>query len=352
MKLAELSESIATQGFPNTVDGDPDLQIHTVNTLGGARAGEISFLSNPKYRQQLQSTQASAVIITPEEVLPDHLSGLRSNDPYAAMTAAMIAIHGHRRHPAWGVHRQAVIAGSAKVGANPNIGPHTTICEQVVIGANVTMYPGCFIGDHVQIGDDVVLYPNVVVYDHTRIGDRVTVHANTVAGGDGLGYAPVNGKWLKIPQAGRTVIEDDVEIGVCCALERATLGETRIGRGSKLSDLVVIGHGTQVGESCMFVAQVGVAGSVNIGDRVTLGGQAGISGHLSIGDDALVGPKSAVWSDVEANAQYQGTPPATHGYEFRRQAASFRRLPQFGKRLRALERKLAQLRRQLGVDDE
>jgi UDP-3-O-[3-hydroxymyristoyl] glucosamine N-acyltransferase len=268
------------------------------------------------------------------------------------MTAAMIAIHGHRQHPNWGLHSQSAIASTAKLGANPNIGPHTTISDHVSIGDNVTIYPGCYIGDHVQIGDDVVLYPNVVVYDRTQIGNRVTIHANTVAGGDGLGYAPVNGDWFKIPQAGRTVIEDDVEIGVCCALERATLGETRIGRGTKLSDLVVIGHGTQVGESCMLVAQVGIAGSVTIGNRVTLGGQAGISGHLNIGDDALVGPKSAVWTDVESQANYLGTPPATRDYEFRRQVACIRQLPKLGKRVKALERELAALREQLQGDDE
>ena len=348
MKLAALSESIAAQGFANQIDGDHELQINKINTLEHAGAGDISFLANPRYRSKLAETHASAVILVPGEPIPEALSALRCDDPYGAMTAAMIAIHGHRRHPRWGRDPRAVIATTASIGEDPNIGPNVTIDADVTIGNNATIYPGCYIANGTVIGNDVVLYPNVVIYDHSRIGDRVSIHANTVIGGDGLGYAPVDGRWMKIPQSGRTVIEDDVEIGVCCALERATLGETRIGAGSKLSDLVVIGHGTQVGEDCMLVAQVGVAGSVNIGKRVTLGGQAGISGHLSIGDGALVGPKSAVWSDIEANARYLGTPPATRDYEFRRQAAAMRRLPELGKRLKALERELAKLKQRSG----
>ena len=194
------------------------------------------------------------------------------------------------------------------------------------------------------MGDGVTLFPNVVLYDGTRVGNRVTIHAGSVVGQDGLGYAPIDGKWLKIPQVGRTVIEDDVEIGACCALDRATLGETRIGRGTKFSDMVVIGHGTKVGEHCMFVAQVGVAGSTKIGHHVTLAGQVGVSGHLTIGDNVRVGAKSGVHSNIDAGAEYMGS-PAVESSAFKRQASVAHRLPELKKRVRDLETEVAELRK-------
>ena len=220
----------------------------------------------------------------------------------------------------------------------------------MVIGANVTIYPGCYVGDDVIIGDDVILYPNVVIYDGSRLGDRVALHSGTVVGEDGLGYAPVEGKWVKIPQAGRVVIEDDVEMGACCALDRATLGETRIGRGTKFSDGVVIGHGTKVGEHCIFVAQVGLAGSVNVGDHVSLAGQVGVCGHLSIGDKAVVGAKSVVWSSIERGGNYLGY-PAVESRSYRKQVATAQRLPEMHRRLRDLERQVEQLRKRLQQHD-
>ena len=345
-KLAELSESLATQGFHNEIDGDPQVVIRAANTLEDARAGEISFLANPKYRDQLLTTHASAVIVPPGEKVPDGIAALRCSDPYGAITAAIKRIYGPRKHPHWGLSKRASIAQTSRIGENANIGPHVTLAERVQIGRNATVYPGCYVGEGVTIGDDVTLYPNVVIYEGTHIGNRVTLHAGTVVGQDGLGYAPVDGQWLKIPPVGTIIIEDDVEMGACCALDRATLGETRIGKGTKLSDLVVIGHGTKIGEHCMFVAQVGVAGSVTIGDGVILAGQAGVAGHLSIGDRALIGAKSAVWSSVKAGTHSLGY-PATNSYRYRRQVANVQRLPELQKRLRALEIEVEQLRKRL-----
>lgn len=346
MKLTELSESLATQGFHNEIDGDSEVVIRAANTLEDAQAGDIAFLANPKYRGQLLTTRASAVIVPPDENVPDGIAALRCADPYGAITAAIKHIYGPRRHPQWGLSERASIAQTSRVAKNANIGPHVTLSERVQIGRNATIYPGCYVGEGVTIGDDVTLYPNVVIYEGTHIGNRVTLHAGTVVGQDGLGYAPVDGQWLKIPPVGTIIIEDDVEMGACCALDRATLGETRIGKGTKLSDLVVIGHGTKVGEHCIFVAQVGVAGSVTIGDRVILAGQAGVAGHLSIGDRALIGAKSAVWSSVEADTHALGY-PAMNSYRYRRQVANVRRLPDLQKRLRDLEIEVEQLRKRL-----
>ncbi len=342
--LSDLSDYLASQGFPCRIDGSPDITIQRANTLEDAGEGDISFLSNGKYKSQLVITSASAVIVTEEEAKPAHMTVLRCADPYAAITAAIIRIHGYRQHPQWGQDERASIAATASIGANGNIGPNVSIADGVTIGANATVYAGCYIGDNVTIGDDVILYPNVVIYEGSWLGDRVTLHSGTVVGEDGLDYAPVENTWFKIPPAGRVVIEDDVEMGACCALNKATLGETRIGKGTKFSDGVVIGHGVTVGEDCLFVAQVGVAGSVRIGDNVTLAGQVGVCGHLEIGDNVVVGAKSVVWSSIESGQHYLGN-PAVQSRSYRKQVAAAKRLPEMKKRLRTLERDVEHLRK-------
>ena len=344
--LGDLSDYLASQGFPCRLDGSPDITIQAANTLEDAGEGDISFLSNRKYRSQLATTAASAVIVTEEEAKPAHMTVLRCADPYAAITAAIIRIHGYRQHPQWGQNKRASIAATASIGANANIGPNVSIADGVTVGANATVYPGCYIGDNVTIGDDVILYPNVVIYDGSRLGDRVTLHSGTVVGEDGLGYAPVDGTWFKIPASGRVVIEDDVEMGACCALNNATLGTTRIGKGTKFSDGVVIGHGVNVGEHCLFVAQVGIAGSVNIGNNVQLAGQVGVCGHLAIGDNAVVNAKSIVWSSLEPGRTYLGN-PAVESRTHRKQLVAGRKLPEMQKRLHALEREVEYLRKSL-----
>jgi len=351
MKLRDLSAALAQRELPNQVEGDGDVSVRSVNTLADANEGEISFLSNPKYRAQMEQTQASAVIVPPDVEIPAGLAAIRCRSPYNAMATATVLLHGYRRHPQWGVDRRSEIADSARIGLNANIGPYVTIAEGVSIGANATIYPGCYIGDGVSIGDDVILYPNVVIYDSSVLGHRVTLHAGTVIGEDGLGYAPVGEGWMKIPQVGRVVLEDDVEMGAGCTLDRATLGETRVGSGTKFSDQVVIGHGCKIGSNCMFVAQVGLAGSVTVGNRVSLGGQVGVVGHLSIGDNTVVNAKSVVWSSVDANQTVLGY-PAIDAKQFLRQGAVVRKLPDMHKRLRQLEAEVAQLREHLDADEQ
>lgn len=349
--LGMLSDYLSRQGFDNTLEGLPQRRVTAINTLQNANASDLSFLTNSKYRNKLVATQAAAVILDRETPLPRQLAGIRCDDPHGAVTTAIIRLHGYRQHPRWGIDPHAVIDATAQIGAGANIGSYSVIDADAVLGERVTVYPHCYVGAGVTIGEDTVLYPNVTVYDRTWIGARVTVHAGTVIGQDGLGYAPVDGRWLKIPQIGCVMINDDVEIGANCAIDRATLGETVIGRGSKFSDLVVIGHGTTLGEHCMIVAQVGIAGSVTVGDQVTLGGQAGVSGHLTIGDGATVGAKSGVWSSIEPGAHVLGGEPAQPTFSHRRQLVSARRLPDLVKRLRALEIEVERLNRQW-ADDE
>ena len=277
-KLGALARHLESQGLTSEIVGDEQTPILGVNTLEDAVEGELSFLTNPKYRQLAVESRASAIIVGREETLRFKVPVLRCKDPYAALTVAAIHIHGNRHHPQWGISARATISPSARIGAGASIAAGVTIEDDVVIGKHAVAYPGVYVARNVTIGDDVVLYPNATVYEDCALGNRVTIHAGTVIGEDGLGYAPLDRAWLKIPQVGRVVIGDDVEIGSNCTIDRATMGATRIGSGTKFSNLIAVGHGTTIGEDCMLVAQVGIAGSAVIGKHVTIAGQAGIVG--------------------------------------------------------------------------
>jgi UDP-3-O-[3-hydroxymyristoyl] glucosamine N-acyltransferase len=264
---------------------------------------------------------------------------------------AIIALHGHRRHPQWGCNTQAAIAPTAKIGKNPNIAGGVTIAAGVTIGDNCTIYPGCYVGEHARLGDDCTLFPNVVIYDRSELGNRVTIHAGSVIGEDGLGYAPNGDKWVKIPQVGRAVIGDDVEIGANCTIDRATLGTTEIGPGTKFGNVIVIGHGSKVGPDCLFVGLIGVAGSVTIGRHVTLAGQVGIAGHLTVGDGAMVGAQSGISGNIEPQARVFGS-PAMPMDEAKRAIAVIPKLPEWVKRVKKLEREVADLRAKINAADQ
>jgi UDP-3-O-[3-hydroxymyristoyl] glucosamine N-acyltransferase len=220
------------------------------------------------------------------------------------------------------------------------------IDENVQIGDKATVYPGVFIARGCRIGKNVSLFPNVVIYENCVLGNRVTIHAGTVIGEDGLGYAPVKEKWVKIPQIGNVIIGNDVEIGPNCTIDRATLGSTTIGSGSKFSNLIAIGHGTRIGEDCMLVAQVGIAGSVIVGRHVTMAGQAGVVGHIQIGDNAVVGAKAGVTNSIEPDTTVLGQ-PAVPINDCKRQVAVVQRLPAIKKEVLRLRRDLEKLMKEL-----
>ncbi len=306
-----------------TVQGDGSVEIRAAGTLEEAKSGEVSFLSNPRYMQQLHRTKASAVIATPG-VGADHVTLLHTADPYHAFAQAMVILHGFRKHPFSGVHPKAVVDATA------------------TIGSGSVVYPGVYIGPGAVIGKDCILYPNVVIYDGCVIGDRVTVHAGSVIGQDGFGYATHRGEHHKIPQVGNVVVESDVEIGANCAIDRATLGSTVIGKGTKFSNGVVIGHGTKIGAHGLFVAQVGVAGSTTIGHHATIGGQAGIVGHLKIGDNVNVTAQAGVLEGIPDQTTVIGFPalPVSQG---RRVYAALAQLPELIKRIKELEQQVEEL---------
>ena len=320
------------------VVGNADLLIHAANTLEKAGAGEISFLANPKYRKQLQATSASAVVV--KEEVEATASLLLVGDPYYAFTQIVILMYGHRRHKQSGISAKASIDASATIGSGTHIHDFAVVSNNVTLGKNCVLYPGVFIGEQVTIGDDCVLYPNAVVYDGSRIGDRVIVHANATIGEDGFGFATHRGKHHKIPHIGGVIIEDDVEIGAGAAIERGTFSDTVVGEGTKIGDAVVVGHGTVIGPHCLFVPQVGIAGSTTIGRHCVAAGQVGIGGHLKIGNQVTMAAKSAVLSDQPDGITVFGT-PAFDVADAKRAMLSIRNLPELLKRVRELERRLA-----------
>lgn len=344
--LKDICSYLCGIGMNSTVDGDDTREILSVATLEEAGPQQISFLSNPKYEAMLATTKAGCVVVTKDQTVPAGMTVIRTADSYAAIMAIMVRVHGYRKHKPIGVSAAAVIDPSAQIGPNATIHHGVTIDEGVTIGRNVVLYPGVYLARNCRIGDDCILYPNVVVYDDCIVGNRVTLHAGTVIGEDGLGYAPVGDKWYKIPQIGIAEVEDDVELGANCAVDRATLGKTIIGAGTKFSNLVAIGHGAKIGQDCMFVAQVGIAGSVTVGRRVKIAGKAGVAGHLSIGDNAEIAAMAGVMRDVPANLRVGGA-PAMPIKDFMRSASMLERLPQLYKQLQQLQDKVEQLSKQI-----
>lgn len=345
--LTDLCAVLEQYGMKPVLKGEGRRPIQRIATLEEAVAGDVSFLSNPKYEKMLQTTHASAVVLRPGVQAPEHLDLIQVDDPYAAITVLIVKLHGYRQHrPVPARPKCTHVHETARIGENAILHPGVTIDEDVVIGRDAVIYPGCYVGPRCRIGDKVLLYPNVVLYDDTVLGHRVTIHASTVVGEDGLGYAPVGGQWVKIPQIGHVEIEDDVEIGANCAIDRATLGKTVIGRGTKFSNLIAIGHGTHIGAHCLFVAQVGVAGSVTVGEHVTMAGQAGVVGHIRIGDNATIGAKAGVTNSVPDGETVLGQ-PAIPIHDKKREVVYIARLPDLNDTVKRLERQVAELEKRL-----
>ena len=303
--------------------GKRDRIISAVAPLAGANTGQLSFLSNRKYAAQLAASKAGAILV------PQNLEGkddrwIRVDDPYFAIARIMTKWFGARPMPK-GISPQASIAASAKLGASVAVGPFTVIGEDVVIGDNTAIFQNVSIEAGSSVGNDCIVYPNVVIYDGMRIGHRCIIHAGVVIGSDGYGFAMHDGKHHKIPQIGIVRIEDDVEIGAGTTIDRAALGETVIGEGTKIDNLVQIGHNVKIGKHCLLVSQVGIAGSTELGDHVFVAGQSGFSGHLKIGNRVQVAAKSAVLDDVPDDTKVMGS-PAMPFTEFARRQAALKRL--------------------------
>jgi UDP-3-O-[3-hydroxymyristoyl] glucosamine N-acyltransferase len=335
--LAELAELLGAR-----LVGDGTVAITGVAGLREARRGDVTFLVNPRYEAYLKDTGASAVLVS--EVRPDcAIPQLVAADPYMAFLKAVKIFRQERPRPPVGVHATAVIAPGVVLGRDVSIGPHVVIEEGAVLGDRAVVMAQCYVGHRVHIGADSCLYPQVIVREDCRLGERVVLHSSVTVGADGFGYARNEGSYFKVPQVGNVVLEDDVEVGAGTCIDRATTGTTRIGEGSKIDNLVQIGHNVEIGRHVIVAAMSGIAGSTRIADDVTIGAQAGVTGHIVIGEGAIVASRGGVTKSVPAGAVVSGVLPARpHGIE-RRIQASIARLPQLVQRLLRLEQKVAEL---------
>lgn len=319
------------------LEGDAEIEIRACAALEAAGPGTITFLADPRHRGRLAATRASAVIL-PRDGTPSPVPALRVAQPYLAFVQVLERLHPAPR-PAPGVHPTAILGRETRLGPNAHVGPYAVIGDRVVIGADAVIHARVTVYDGVEIGDGFTAHAGVVVREGVRIGHRVTLHAGAVIGSDGFGFLPLPDGARKIPQVGTVVLEDDVEIGANSTVDRAMLGETRIGRGTKLDNLVMVGHGSTIGPGCLLAAQVGLAGGTRLEARVMMGGQAGASGHLTIGEGARVAAQAGVHQDLPAGAVVGGS-PAVPVETYRRVSAALSRVPDALRRLRRLERRL------------
>jgi UDP-3-O-[3-hydroxymyristoyl] glucosamine N-acyltransferase len=333
-----LSELAAAVG--GRVDGDAGRRVRRVATLEEAGPDELSFLTNPRYRLALKSSRAGAILVGPG-VTVEGRDLLVAPDPYLALAEILDRMHQAPR-PVLGVSPDARIAPGAAVGAEVAIAAFAVVGGGARIGDRAVVGAGAVIGEGSAIGEDTVLMPRVVLYPGTLVGARCLIHAGVVLGGDGFGFATSAGTHRKVRQLGRVVVEDDVEIGANSTVDRGTLGETRIGRGTKIDNLVMVAHGAVIGPHGLLAAQAGVSGSTRIGSHVTMAGQSGAAGHLRMGDRVVVAAKTAVFSDVLDGSFVAGIPAVDHR-AWKRSVALVKMLPELRSRLRALEERLAVL---------
>lgn len=295
--------------------GDASRPLEGCNGIEQAGPRDLTFVANRKYAAALTTTKAGAVVLSAEDAkaAPPHLTVLVAGDPYFAFREAVVALHGFRRQPPPGISPLAVVDPTAAIGQGCSIGPFAVIAAGARLGSRCVIYPHTYIGPGAVIGDDCILYASVTIYDGCVLGQRVILHAGCVVGQDGFGYATTRlpgeeTRHHKIPQVGNAVIEDDVEMGAGCTIDRATVGSTRVGKGAKFSDQVAIGHGAAIGRHNLFVAQVGIAGSTTTGDYVVMGGQVGVAGHLSIGAGVQLAAQAGVMTDIPPGEKYGGQP--------------------------------------------
>lgn len=330
-----------------TVEGDPGTKLNTIARIEEGHAGALSFLSNPKYEPFIYTTGASAVLVKKDFIASKEVTAtlIRVEDPYQAL-ARLLTIYDEQSRPVKkGIHPTAVIEESAVIGSDVYIGAHAYVSDKAVIGDGCSIYPNVYIGDNVRTGRNCTFHPGVKVYRGCLIGNDCIIHAGAVIGSDGFGFAPVSeANYMKIPQIGNVILEDNVEIGSNTCIDRATMGSTIIRRGVKLDNLIQVGHNSEIGENTVIAAQSGMAGSTRIGKNCMFGGQVGFAGHMSIADGCRIGAQSGIMSTVsEKNAILLGS-PAMDSKQFLKSLVYVRKLPDMSRNLDELSKSVESLK--------
>lgn len=331
MKLSDIAGLVGGELL-----GKIDVEITGVAPIGQAGPGDLTFVANPRYRPLLKTTKAAAAIVDGQTEWPA-LSLIRHPNPYYAFLLVLRQFHPDEHPVASGVHSQAFVAPDAVLGKNVGIGPFAVLESGAKIGDGVQIAAGCYVGREVEIGEGCLFHPNVTIRERVKIGNRVIIHSGTVVGSDGFGYAKEKGVYHKIPQVGTVVIEDDVELGANVTIDRATMGETRIGKGTKIDNLVQIAHNVKIGENSIIVSQVGISGSTEVGKNVTIAGQVGLTGHLHIGDGAIIAAQSGVHRDIKPGQIVLGS-PAREMQKRKKIEAIISNLPEYIEKLKKLEK--------------
>jgi len=334
-KLRELAAWV-----DGTVVGDGEIDISGVAAIEDARAGEITFIANPKYLSKLSQTNASAIIVSKEVTQADKPL-LCVTNPYLAF-GKILTLFSQKPYQPKGIDSNAWISPTAQLGKDLTLYPFVYIGDRCSIGDRVTLYPGVYVGEDSSIGEDSILHSNVSIYSGSIVGKRVILHSGVVVGSDGFGYVKEEKKNVKIPQLGKVEIEDDVEIGANTTVDRATFGKTIIRRGVKIDNLVQVAHNVVISEDSILCAQVGISGSTKIGSNVTLAGQVGVVDHTEIGDNVMVGAQAGVTHRLPPNQGYVGSPAMPHR-EFLRVNAVFSKLPEMRKILIDVEKRLKKI---------
>jgi UDP-3-O-[3-hydroxymyristoyl] glucosamine N-acyltransferase len=339
--LAEIARLLTCATPPGT----ERLEIDGIATIEEAGPRQISYVSSDQYVHSLAESRAGAVIVQRRLKLPPQWESraLRVDDPEWAVAKVLELFAPPVPRPPAGIDPTARVSASAKLDENVAVGPYVVIGDNVRIGRGSVLHSGVFIGDDVAVGAQCEFFAHVVIRERITIGDRVIIHAGSVLGTDGFGYRWDGRQHQKIPQIGTVIVEDDVEIGSCVCIDRAKFSSTRIGRGTKIDNLVQIGHNVQIGPHCIIVGQAALAGSSRLGSGVVLGGQTAVRDHISIGDGAMAAACSAIAEDVDPKTVVSGTPALPHRQSLREQAA-LRRLPDLVVQVRRLQEELAQLR--------
>lgn len=322
--------------------GNENIVISNVNDLENAKDGDITFVKDEKYFDLAKKTKASCVIV-PKKIEGISTAQIIVKDPYLAFIKVLNIIYCEKRNFYKGIHPTVIIGKNVKISTNVSIGAYCVIGDNVVFGEGTILYPLVYIGDNVKIGKNVLIYPNVTIREDTVIGNNVIIHSGTVIGSDGFGYIQKSDKkHIKVPQVGNVVIEDDVEIGANVCIDKATLSETKISKGTKIDNLVHIAHNVYVGENVLLLAQVGIAGSSKVGENTILAGQTGVTDHLNIGKNVVAGPRTGIVRDVDDNQVVWGTPPIPFN-EQKKIAIASRKLPKLISEFTELKKKLQQV---------